>query len=664
MNKGDGKRARPKERRSGAQRGTKGERSGGAPAARAVSLIGTDEFAKPTWAAPGESAARRSVGATLRAVPGAITAIVRLSWRASPALTVVVGLAQLLAGAVSAYGLIATANVLTTLLSEGPTPDRVIESLPALLAVVASLATRALMDSVATVLQGRLRPRIMEEAQDAMNSAVVAVELKAFDDPSFRELIRQGIRRGMPSIDQSIRLLAEALRSAVTMVSALVATAVLSLWLLPVMLLAAFAEMWSATQVGKLDFLSFLHNATRQLRIGVVQDLVVKREVAAEVRAYRMQEQLMAEHRRVASQLTDETVKLETRKGYVQLMGRALSGLSTGLAYVLLGFLLHGGVMPLALAGTAVLAMRNANTGLATTMRSLNRVYELSHYIDLYHDLLAEAATRRHSDNAVVVPQDPAEIRIDDVAFSYPGSEQYALRDINLCLRRGEVVALVGENGSGKSTLSKIITGLYRPVSGAVLWDGVDLATATEASVLDQVALISQEPARWPMTAGNNIRVGRLEDEDASGERWSRAVTASGAEEVVDSLPNGAETILSKEFVGGRDLSGGQWQRIGVARGVYRDAALLVADEPTAALDAKAEAVVFEGLRQASSREGGGSRTTLLVTHRLVNVRRADRIVVLHQGRVVEQGTHAELTAAGGRYADMYALQADAYTTA
>ncbi|WP_399933670.1 ABC transporter ATP-binding protein [Streptomyces kanamyceticus] len=636
------------------------------PAQRTPSLIGTEDFAKPTWATPGETAARRSVTATLRAVPAAITAIVRLSWRASPTLTVVVGVAQLLAGAVAAVGLLATANVLTVLLSEGPTPDRVVESLPSVLAVVASYATRALMDSAATVLQGRLRPRIMEEAQDAMNSAVVAVELKAFDDPSFRELIRQGIRRGLPSIDQSIRLLAEALRSVVTMASALVATAVLSLWLLPVMLLAALAEMWSATQVGKLDFLSFLSNATRQLRIGVVQDLIVKRELAAEVRAYRLQDQLMAEHRRVASQLTEETVRLETKKGFVQLVGRTLSGLSTGLAYVLLGLLLHQGVMPLALAGTAVLAMRNANTGLAATMRSLNRVYELSHYIDLYHGLLSDAAGRHHPPCAALAPHNPTEIRIENVEFSYPGSTQRALRDINLCIRRGEVVALVGENGSGKTTLSKIIAGLYRPTSGAVLWDGVDIATTTEESVLDQVALISQEPARWPMTAGNNIRMGRLEYDDTSKERWRRAVSASGADEVVRSLPKGEDTILSKEFVGGRDLSGGQWQRLGVARGVYRDAAVLLADEPTAALDAKAEAVVFEGLRRASALdgEGTGSRTTILVTHRLVNVRRAERIVVLHQGRIVEQGTHAELMASKGRYADMYALQADAYTTA
>ncbi|MEK8145342.1 ABC transporter ATP-binding protein [Streptomyces sp. M10(2022)] len=337
-----------------------------------------------------------------------------------------------------------------------------------------------------------------------------------------------------------------------------------------------------------------------------------------------------------------------------------MTGFSTGLAYVLLGYLLYAGIMPLALAGTAVVAMRNANMGLVVTMRSVNRIYELSHYLQLYRELLADAASRRRQPPSPWPPQ-PAGIHLNDVEFSYPDSPAPALRGIELTIGRGEVVALVGENGSGKTTLSKVITGLYQPTSGAVLWDGVDISMATEESLFGQVGLISQEPARWPMTAGTNVRIGRLEDADELGERWREATTSSGIDEVLTSLPSGAETILSKEFIGGRDLSGGQWQRIGVGRGVYRDAAVLVADEPTAALDAKAEAIVFEGLRKASALSEGGSRTTILVTHRLVNVRRADRIIVMHQGRIEEQGTHAELMDLGGRYAEMYALQAEAY---
>jgi ATP-binding cassette subfamily B protein len=166
------------------------------------------------------------------------------------------------------------------------------------------------------------------------------------------------------------------------------------------------------------------------------------------------------------------------------------------------------------------------------------------------------------------------------------------------------------------------------------------------------------------VTADLAVRIGRLNHDDRENARWHRAVRLSGADDVVDSLPHGTETLLSRKFQNGRDLSGGQWQRLGIARGIYRDAPVLVADEPTAALDAKAEARVFAALRDASAGEAGATRTTILVTHRLANVRQADRIVVLSEGRIVAQGTHEELLAAGGLYHEMYETQASAYRTA
>jgi ATP-binding cassette subfamily B protein len=249
------------------------------------------------------------------------------------------------------------------------------------------------------------------------------------------------------------------------------------------------------------------------------------------------------------------------------------------------------------------------------------------------------------------------------VSFTYPGQSHPAVRDLDLTVNRGEVVALVGENGSGKTTLSKLIAGLYPPTTGIVTWDGIDLATADPHSVHDRIAIIAQAPAEWPVTADLAVRIGRLDHEDRENVRWQRAVRLSGADDVVDALPHGTETLLSRKFQNGRDLSGGQWQRLGIARGIYRDAPVLVADEPTAALDAKAEARVFAALRDASADEAGATRTTILVTHRLANVRQADRIVVLSEGRIVAQGTHEELVAAGGLYHEMYETQASAYRT-
>jgi ATP-binding cassette subfamily B protein len=316
--------------------------------------------------------------------------------------------------------------------------------------------------------------------------------------------------------------------------------------------------------------------------------------------------------------------------------------------------------MELALAGTAVLAMRTASNALSNTMRAINSLYEDSFYIDFYNKLLTESEQRRPPASEITAPGNPAEIRLENVSFSYPGQETAALRDISVTIRRGEVIALVGENGSGKTTLGKLLTGLYPPSEGSVHWDDVDLAAVDLNSVHENIAVIAQEPAEWPMTAAKNITVGRLGREDPDELAWREAITSSGADEVLDSLPLKENTILSKKFNDGQDLSGGQWQRMGIARGIYRDASLLIADEPTAALDAKAEARVFAGLQHATTTEHG-KRTTVLVTHRLANIKNVDRILVLEKGRLIEQGTHRELLESGGLYQELYEIQARAY---
>jgi len=220
-------------------------------------------------------------------------------------------------------------------------------------------------------------------------------------------------------------------------------------------------------------------------------------------------------------------------------------------------------------------------------------------------------------------------------------------------------VALVGENGSGKTTLAKLITGLYLPSDGAVRWDGVDTAQVDPLELQDRVAVVLQEPLRWAVTATDNIRIGRLDREDPDGTAFADAARRSGADTVLADLPDGPGTLLSRKFQNGRDLSGGQWQRVSVARGLYRNSPLVVADEPTSAMDARAEHAVFGALQELSADHR--PRITVLVTHRLANVRHADQIVVLDGGRVTERGTHRELMATAGTYHQLFSLQAHAY---
>ncbi|WP_306291586.1 ABC transporter ATP-binding protein [Microbispora sp. GKU 823] len=215
-------------------------------------------------------------------------------------------------------------------------------------------------------------------------------------------------------------------------------------------------------------------------------------------------------------------------------------------------------------------------------------------------------------------------------------------------------MALVGENGSGKTTLAKILAGLYEPDGGRVRWDDVDLSEVDPDSLRRRIAVIAQDHTRWPLTARHNITMG-MEKGEAE---VVRAAEVAGADQVIAELPYGYRTLLDRRFKNGQELSGGQWQRIAVARGFYRDAPLLICDEPTAALDARAEHALFERIRQHAD-----GRTVLLITHRLASVRYADRIYVLDHGKVREHGTHEELIALDGLYADLYNLQAEAYRT-
>jgi ATP-binding cassette subfamily B protein len=300
-------------------------------------------------------------------------------------------------------------------------------------------------------------------------------------------------------------------------------------------------------------------------------------------------------------------------------------------------------------AGTAVFALQTVGQSVRGLVAVGARAVRTGLYMDDWSGFLDKAGGFRMR-RGRRRPAPPKTIEIKSVTHRYAGKDRDALSDISLTLRRGEVTALVGFNGSGKSTLSKVVSGLYLPTAGQVLWDDIPTGDADPQALWQQVALVPQDYAHWPLTVRENITLGQPSERGDAAVR--EACEAAGADEVIDKLGAGLDTLLAREWLNGEELSGGQWQRIALGRAFFREAGLLVLDEPTANLDPRAEYRIFQRLRHLAR-----DRVVLLVTHRITNVAVADRIVVLDEGRIVQEGTYPQLAQQPGLFQQLLSYQ-------
>ncbi|MEV4400090.1 ABC transporter ATP-binding protein [Nonomuraea sp. NPDC049607] len=604
------------------------------------------------WYAHNDKMAEVGFLTIARRLPSLVAQAMSMSWRAGPRDTVATIALNLLGGLFTAFGLLATTGVLSALFSEGPTPDRVLAALPSLVLVGAAAVLRTVVQAGAGWAQSRLTPQISRHTEERLYGLTSQVELVAYDDPEFHDSLERANQRGVSVASSVVSSAINVVTAAVGIAAAAGVLGVLHPVLLPLLLLAVLPDAWATVRGARMRYSTMYSLIPARRRKWIIAELLADREPAAEVRSFTMRGFLLRMYDAVAKAEQDVLLVLARRQTLARLVGEALGGLGTALVYVALGLLLALAAIPLAVAGTAVLAIRTGQTSLANLLYATNRLYEDGLYFTDFLQFCADAERRVPGARPAAVPERFERIVADDVTFTYPGAEQPALRGVTVEIKRGEIIAFVGENGSGKTTLAKILSGLYEPDSGGVSWDDVDLTDVPPDELRLRTAVIAQDHTRWPLTARYNITMGTDKGEAA----LVAAASVAGADEVVAGLPHGYRTLLDRRFKDGQELSGGQWQRVAVARGFHRDADLLICDEPTAALDARAEHALFERIRDHS--EG---RTVLLITHRLASVRYADRIYVLDHGKVTEQGDHQALMALNGLYADLYTLQAAAY---
>ncbi|WP_327404867.1 ABC transporter ATP-binding protein/permease [Streptomyces sp. NBC_01288] len=590
-------------------------------------------------------------------LPAMLRSSFRLAWQADPRAARVVLAAEACRGATQAVSLLAVNSVLGRLITGGAIADRLRGAVPALVTMAAVMLVGALLRAASTYATGRLEPKVERVATELYLERAAAVELAAIEDHAFHKLLDTA-QYGAMSARRMISYATNVMNALISLIAAAGVLTVLHPALLPLLATMTLPSAWGALTNARRHYESF-HTWVQHVRAGrLIGSLLTEPEAAPEIRVHGVGPFLLHHFHEMSESAEAEQARLARLTARTGLIAATWTGLATAATYATLGGLLLSGAMALSVAGTAVIAIRTGSTSLDTLVLAVNQLHEEALFVGDLQKLYEEATEWAIPVGGTALPEEPREIRFENVTFSYPGEATHpALDDVTLTLPLGRIIALVGENGSGKTTLVKLLAGLYRPDRGRILWDGVDAAGADRQQLSDRIAMVAQNFKRWPFTARVNVAVGRSAA-PLTEERLTDAVAEAGAQDVVADLPRGLDTLLARNFSGGHELSGGQWQRLGIARAAYRRGRILIVDEPTAALDARAELEVFEKIRALA----GTGQTVVLITHRLASVRHADLVHVLDQGRLVESGTPDELLASGGVYAELYALQADQFT--
>ena len=518
------------------------------------------------------------------------------------------------------------------------------------LAVMTGLVGR-LIDYSDALLAGKymnyISVRVMEHA--------ASLDLLAYEDPVFYDKLE---RARVQATDRlyMIQAMGRLVQQVITTITLSVSIMVFSPWLLLLLVVGVIPAFVGETHFAFLGYAKNFRQTPVRRQLDYLRILGGSKEAAKELKLFGLQGFLTNRFKKLSDQVYDEDISLARRK---VVAGSLLSMIGTAGYYTAYVYAVWRTVTGTFSFGTLTLlanAIREASSNLQQTFSTLSTIADQALFLTDLIAFFEMKPTIRSKPNALPAPRPIRQgFEFREVSFRYPGASRLVLNKLNFQLRPGERVALIGENGEGKTTIVKLLTRLYDPIEGQILLDGIDLREYDLEDLYGEIGVIFQDFMRYEMTARENIAVGRIEHMNDL-ELLKQSAQKSMADEVVGKLALRYEQMLGRRFDGGVDLSGGEWQKVALARAYLRDAQLLILDEPTSALDARSEYEVFQRFAELTT-----GKMAIFISHRFSTVRMADRIVVLEKGRIAEEGDHEALTHLGGRYAEMFELQAASY---
>jgi len=489
--------------------------------------------------------------------------------------------------------------------------------------------------------------RVMEHASK--------LDLAAYEDPVFYDKLERARVQATDRIAM-IQATGNMIQQVITVVTLSASIVLFSPLLLLVMIACLVPAFLGESHFAFLGYAQNLRQTPVRRQMDYLRTLGASKESAKELKLFGLHSFLVDRYTQLSDDIYLQNTALARRRFTAGSLFSLLSSVGYYGAYVYVIYRTVSGALTIGTMTFLAGAIAAASTNIQNIFATCSSIADQSLFLTDLLEFFAVQPSVRNLPGALMAPRPICGgFEFRDVSFAYPGRSRVVLDRLNLRLEPGERVALVGENGQGKTTLVKLITRLYDPTSGCILLDGVDLRQYKIEDLHREIAVIFQDYMRYEMTVGDNIAVGSI-DVHTDSSRIRQAACKSLADAVIARLPNGYQQMLGRRFEGGVDLSGGEWQKLALSRAYLRDAQLLILDEPTASLDARAEHEVFQRFTELTD-----GKMALLISHRFSTVRTADRIVVLESGRIVEEGSHAQLMLRGGLYSGMFELQAISY---